>query len=224
MGDHHAPLSLLQAAARHGAYCWVERRLFQLTGAWSAGSGLRPALQVHLFEASAQHAAHAAEWYDRLPVLAVVDRDELVRPAGPVLDPLLARLAAGAPAAGGAGRPEGSPPPGGDDAPGGREDGVAFVAGLYRVVLPALLASYRRHATRLSPVADEPSLQALRRIVQAEVEELATATALLAEVEEGSAATEASIATLRRLLDGAGAAGPVDAGDLVPWSDGRCAW
>lgn len=198
------PLTLQQAAARHGAYRWIEQRLFELTGAWSASPELPPALRVHLFEASAEHASHADRWFDRLPVLATVDRDALTRPLGRVLGPLVAELAGGR--------------------PGGPGDaGLRFVAGLYRVALPALLDSYRRHVARLSPVADEPSRRTVAGVVQAEEEELATATGLL-----GGLVSDPGRAALleRAAQDLSRALGRLRAGseDLVPWSDRRCAW
>lgn len=210
-----APLTLKQAAVLHGAYRWAELRLFALTGAWAAGPGVPPALRVHLFEASAQHAGHAARWQERLPVLATVDRDALTRPAGPVLGPVMAKLAEDAPAV---------PVPDAPHAAGSEPAaaGLRFVAGLYRVVLPALVGSYRRHATRLSPVADEPSRRTVADVLRAEEAEIAAACDLLREV--GTAGEDGPLdgpaEAIRRLLGG-----PEDpTGDLVPWSDGHCAW
>lgn len=230
------PLTLQQAAARHGAYRWIEQHLFELTGAWSADQALGSALQVHLFAASAQHAAHAARWYERLPVLATVDRDDLTRPLGPALGPLVGHLGEGAPGwppgEGGAesvepgGASQNDPAAASQDAP---VAGVRFVAGLYRVVLPRLLASYRAHLLRLSPVADEPSRQTVAEVLRAEEAELATAAGLLLELgDRFPTALEAGVADLARVLDGAteparsAEEGAFD--DLVPWSDTHCAW
>jgi hypothetical protein len=229
------PLTLGQAAARHGAYRWIEQRLFELTGAWSADQALGSALQVHLFAASAQHAAHAVRWYDRLPVLATVDRDALTKPLGPALGPLVARLEEGAPewppGAGGAGSrarggaSQNGPPAASQDAP---VAGVQFVAGLYRVVLPGLVASYRAHLLRLSPVADEPSRQTVAEVLRAEEAELATAARLLELDDRFTPGLEAGVAALARVLDGTreaeGATEEAVFDDLVPWSDTHCTW
>lgn len=210
------PLTLQQAAARHGAYRWIEQRLFELTGAWSADETLPSALQVHLFESSFQHAGHAARWYERLPVLATVDRDDLTRPLGPALGPLVRRLGEGAP---------GWPPGEGGDGP---VAGLQFLAGLYRLVLPRLLTSYRAHLARLSPVADEPSRQTVAEVLRAEEAELAAAALLLEHDGRFSTVLEAGVAELARVLDGATGsarrAGEAVLGDLVPWSDTHCAW
>ena len=65
-------LGLSQAAELLGSYCFVERRLFELTGAWSVEVD-RPGVAVQLDRVSQQHAWHAELWAERLPVLAGVE-------------------------------------------------------------------------------------------------------------------------------------------------------
>ncbi len=129
-------LPLERAAELVGAYRWVERRLFELTGAWAAEADL-PALQVHLDRVSTEHAWHAELWEDRLPVLDGTDREALTRPVGPALGPLVDALAATGPHARPAGRPHpGGPapaaghlrPPPGAGRAGGRRPGGAGAA------------------------------------------------------------------------------------------------
>ena len=74
-----------------GAYCWVENRIFELSGAWatgastSPGGGLPPALRVWCAGLSRRHGLLAACWAERLPVRAGVDRAALVcAPPGPL--------------------------------------------------------------------------------------------------------------------------------------------
>jgi len=84
-----------------GAYCWLERRIFALTGAWAsapAGPGrsqpdpcepdpCEPELRVFLAAASRRHAELAECWYERLPQRAGVDRAALVvAPSGALAD------------------------------------------------------------------------------------------------------------------------------------------
>jgi hypothetical protein len=77
-------------ADRVGAYCWLERRLFEVTGAWAAGGGEaagkgEAAAVVFLASASRRHGALADRWRDRLPVRAGADRSQLVvAPPGPL--------------------------------------------------------------------------------------------------------------------------------------------
>ena len=74
-----------------GAYCWVENRIFELSGVWATGTGdgpwggLEPAQRVWCAGVSRHHGLLAASWAERLPVRAGVDRGGLVAaPAGPL--------------------------------------------------------------------------------------------------------------------------------------------
>lgn len=203
------PLTLEEAAERHGAYRWIEQRLFALTGEWSARPGVPPAARLHLFEASAQHAWHAELWAERLPVLAQMDPDALTRPLGTAAGPLLAALEPSAPSA---------PDAKGDALEPGvlaRLEAARFLAGLHRVVLPALLASYGRHRERLSPVADGPSLRALAFVVSDEEAEVRVGEEIVRELAQARAdgladAADEAVRRLDALLDGT-------VGDVVPW-------
>jgi hypothetical protein len=119
-----------------GAYCWLESRLFELTGSWASApapttSADAPEARVFFSEASAERASLAAQWHERLPVRAGVDPDALViPPAGPVADAL--RLLDG-------------------------ESGLLDrLAGLVEVILPHLLLTYEDHLVRSSPVSEAP--------------------------------------------------------------------
>jgi hypothetical protein len=213
-GAGDRPVTLHQAAVRHGAYRWAEHRLFELTGGWASAPGVPPAARVHLFEASAQHAWHATLWYDRLPVLAGVERDRLTRPLGPVLAPLMAAL--GEP-------PEPGPATeGGTDSEGAEERALGFLAGLYRVVLPRLVDSYRRHGRRLAPSADGPSIRAVSLVVRDEEEQLAAGGAIVEELAGRPGLGRAVREATERIGQVTAGIGPDT--DLVPWPDGRCAW
>jgi len=79
-----------------GAYCWVENRIFELSGAWASDEhgGLESALRVWCAGVSRRHGALAARWAERLPVRAGVDRATLVvAPAGPLAGALVAMAA-----------------------------------------------------------------------------------------------------------------------------------
>ncbi len=135
--------TLQESAARCGEHCWVERRLFELLGSWVADVRA-PAAEVVLDRLS-QHAAwRAAQWWDRLPVLAQIDRDDLVRPG------LRWAFLAGAPDWWDAPPAPGEAPAAGDAAVGSAGP-MAVVA---RLILPRLAVDYHRHAGEASPVAD----------------------------------------------------------------------
>lgn len=184
-------LPLQDAAARHGAFSWTEQRLFALTGAWAAAPGPPDDARLLLFEWSAQHAWHAQLWADRLPVLADVDRQELVRPPSTALAMALEAL--------------GPPAPGGGTAAAAHAAG--FLAALSKVVLPGLLAAYRAHGGLLVPVADRPAARALTLVVRDEGDELAALASLsAASVAAGGAETDPGT-TVSRLEDMLGAGG-----------------
>jgi hypothetical protein len=73
-----APWRTIDELARAvGGYCWLESRIFALTGSWASDDG-DPTVRVFFSEVSARHAGWAAQWRDRLPVRAGVDLDALV--------------------------------------------------------------------------------------------------------------------------------------------------
>ncbi|MGH9087076.1 MAG: NAD+ synthase [Acidimicrobiales bacterium] len=187
-GDEPGALTLHQAAALIGAYRWVEEQLFAVTGRWSVEAAMTPAGQVHLFEASRQHACHAELWAARLPLVAAVDHGALTRPLGSVLGPLLAALD-------------------------GEADAVGRLAGLHRVVLAKLAATYRRHLARVVPVADRPVARVLRlALSDLDGEQAAGATVLGPLLAgEGGDAAGAVAERLEPLL------APAGDGCLVPW-------
>lgn len=204
--DVPVALTLHQAADLVGAYRWVEQRLFAVTGRWASDPAMTPAGQVHLFEASSQHAWHAELWAERLPVLAGMDPEALTRPVGPVVGPLMAALEAEAPEAGEAGTGHAAP---------AALSAVARLAGLHRVVLPALVTSYRRHLPRTVPVADGPVTRALQLALADLEEEQAAGEVLLGTLLAGEGAPAAADAALGRL--GPLLAGSAADGCLVPW-------
>ncbi len=177
------------AAELYGAYCWLERRLYELTGAW-AGEAAPPEVQIHLDEVSWQHAWHSELWSARLPVLDGIDPEALTRPSGPAAAPLLDALA--------------------------ELDGpVERLAGLYRVVLPRLLATYARHLRRGAAVADAPGMRALRLVRWDEIMSWEAGEALLQGLLTGPEEAAAAAGAQQRLESSVVASG-VSSG-IVPW-------
>jgi hypothetical protein len=136
-----------------GAYCWVEHRIFELTGAWATegadGEDLAAAAELRVWSAAAsrRHAVLAGRWAERLPVRAGVDPAELVQaPAGPLAG-AFAALAAG---------------------PMGR----APLGALVETVLPRVGGIYEAHLRSGSPVSEGSVLEVLaeaRREVAGEI-------------------------------------------------------
>jgi hypothetical protein len=124
-----------------GAYCWLERRVFALTGAWASGPegdvAGAPERRVFCAAVSRRHGALAGQWADRLPVRAGVDAAALVRAPTDALAAALEEL-----------------------------DAVAAEAGLGALiggVLPALHRAYGAHLRAAPAVSEAPVLEVLVR-------------------------------------------------------------
>lgn len=164
-------LTLQEAAVRHGAFSWIELRLFELTGAWAAAPTIPEQARATLFSASAQHAWHAQLWFERLPVLAQVDRHRLVRPVGTAAPQCITDLALA---------------PSAQDHLGSQ--GRALLAGLAHGLLPALLESYLAFGTHLTEIADGPSLRVLDLVSTDTLAERDRVRALLSALPEPATA------------------------------------
>jgi hypothetical protein len=155
-----APLDLLDSARLLGGHVWVERRLHEVLGAWSADAS-RPEVAVLLDSQALHHAWYASVFVDRLPQLRELPVDRVVA-APPGAAERLERLAA---TAGDRGR----------------------LTALVQDELPGLVDTYEGLLRRLTRVADAP-LQRWLRIVLGDLErDLGDAAALLADlpVDEG---------------------------------------
>jgi hypothetical protein len=125
-----------------GAYCWVENRVFQLSGTWATAPGragepgLDPALRVWCAGVSRRHGELAVRWAGRLPFRAGVDRAALVGPPNGPLAGALEALAA-------------------------VPDTRVAVAALADTVLPRLLGVYGAHLASATPVSEGPVLEVL---------------------------------------------------------------
>jgi hypothetical protein len=134
----------LEAVARRvGANRWMEIRLFEILGTW-VPTVSEARVKVLLDRHSLHHAWRAQQWWDRLPVVAGIDRPGLVAPPSATVELLLDHLAA-------------------------LEDSAARLAGAYRVAIPRLAGTYETQVQQLSPVADSSVLRTMH-IVRADLE------------------------------------------------------
>jgi hypothetical protein len=170
-------LLLEEAARRAGGHRWVEARLFEILGGWVASTADVDAKLI--FDRHSQHHAwRADQWWDRLPVLADVDRQALV--AAPS-----ARVAALA-----------------DRLPTLRGT-VPRLAGVYRVALPRLAAAYQEHRLRANPVSDEAAIRTLDIMLPDVVGDWRQGEGLLQQLlsnEADIAAAADTVSALERLL------------------------
>jgi hypothetical protein len=133
-GDPFRPIDEL--AALVGGYCWVEGRLFEMTGVWAGAEGGRPGITVCCHELSSLHGDNAMRWRERLPVRAGVDTGALVV-APPGWDAVLGALA---------------------DQP----EPFLQLSGLVDAVLPRLRSGYRDHLAGAAVVREAPVIAVLR--------------------------------------------------------------
>jgi hypothetical protein len=141
-GQEVAWRSIDELAALVGAYCWLEQRIFEVTGAWATGSG--PAdgngaeLRVWSAATSRRHGDLAGRWAERLPVRAGIDRSALVTapeaPGG--VAAALEELAA-------------------------EKDLAAGVSALVETVLPWVGGVYGSHLAVAAPVTEAPVMEIL---------------------------------------------------------------
>jgi hypothetical protein len=150
--DEGGAIPLESQAGVIGAYQWIERRLFEVLGAWVMSEPVAEArLMFDIY--SQQHAWHAELWAERLPVLDALDPATFMVPPSSEVDRLLVLLAGGEP---------GQTPAAGGTLP--------RLVGLARVVLPRLIAGYGLHLRRIAPVAEGPVARSLRLVVRDEIE------------------------------------------------------
>ncbi len=192
IAPERALLDMHRAAALLGGYCAVERRLFELCGFLAADPEAEPGTQVALDALSGEHAWHAELWADRLPVLSGVDARELVV-LPPPLEGLFGDLWSGT--------------------------HLERLAGLFRVVLPRLVASYTHHSQTAEPVSEAPTMRALRLVLRDETEALVMGESLverlLTSPEAVSAAGRVVVTLETRLVEAGVGTG------LVPWPGRR---
>jgi hypothetical protein len=137
MAETNAFRTIDELAARCGNYCWLENRLFGLTGqaaCGGVGAGAGPSdaeVRVFLSEMAPRHASLAAQWRERLPVRAGVDAVGFVVPPAGGVDTVLDLLASE------------------------RDPGLVLRA-LVEQILPRLLISYADDGMGASAVSEAP--------------------------------------------------------------------
>jgi hypothetical protein len=189
------PLAIEASARRAGGHRWVEQRLFELLGRWAAelpDDGAAVLVGAH----SRQHGAHAELWRTCLPTLPHLDPESVTVAPSPAFAAVVEAVAAGRvpDRAGPAGVPGGPSGPSPEvvavDALGHAVvDAVAHeladevagngvpadevtlerLVGVYRVLLPRLVAAYGRRRAEASPVCDGPVMAVIDAVLAVEV-------------------------------------------------------
>jgi hypothetical protein len=143
VGDHVAWRTIDELAGLVGAYCWVEHRLFEVTGAWASQPKVDEThvdsadgeLRVWCAAMAQRHGALAGRWAQRLPVRAGVDPSALVvAPVG--LGEAFEELAA-------------------------TKELAAGVGALVETALPWVVGAYGSHLAAASPVSEASVMEVL---------------------------------------------------------------
>ena len=132
-----------ESARRVGNYKWIEMRLFEALGGWVATVpelDVKLRLGTHCYH----HAWHAELWHKRLPELREMNPDRLTVPPNDELVAFVAALT----------EPE---------AP---DETIEKLVGVYRVLIPALIAAYTYHLNNTSTITDAPTIRSLKFALQ----------------------------------------------------------
>jgi hypothetical protein len=127
-------MNITEMARRVARYLWIERRLFEIVGAWSADERDADAVRVLAAEAR-HHAWRAGMWAELAPLLHDVDRA--------TLGPSLAAVE-------------------GFDALTSLSTTIERVTALVEVVLPSVERRYESELDGADPVSDAPVIRVLQ--------------------------------------------------------------
>jgi hypothetical protein len=127
-----------ETAIRVGHYKWIEMRIFELMGGWVATVpelDVKLRLGTHCYH----HAFHAELWHKRLPELREMNPERLTLAPNGGIETFITAL--------------------GD--PYAPAETIEKLVGLYRVVLPHLIAAYTYHLNNTSQITDAPTIRSL---------------------------------------------------------------
>ena len=164
---------LEESARLAGSHCWSERRMFEILGGWVASTS-ETDVKLMLDRHSQNHAWRAGQWWDRLPVLADVDRAGLVRAPGPAAEEAMRLLEE-------------------------TVDTVERLAGAYRFAVPRMFAAYGHHRAVANPVSDGSALRTLNLAASDLASDWGEGEIALQGLLISSAETERAAGTVGRL-------------------------
>ena len=173
---------LEQQAMVVGSHRWVERKLFEILGAWVADEPSDPA-RVLFDLHSKQHAWHSELFGERLPVLDWIDPDALTRAPSPQAERAL-------------------------ELAGGAGSTLLRLVGAGRFLLPRLVSGYTLHLKLATAVADAPLRRALGMVVRDEIEAWQASELMLESAVRDRDAVEAAARHFASLEGAVAGSGP----------------
>ncbi len=184
------------SARRVGNYKWTEMRLFEALGGWVATI---PELDVKMVlgRHTYHHAWHSELWHKRLPELREMNPDRLTVPPN---DAYVAFMEA-------VREPEG---------PG---ETIEKLVGVFRVLLPRIIAVYTYHLNGTSTITDAPTIRSLKFALQDDFEDWRDGEMLLQSLidspEKVERAGRRQMDLERLYLAAGGIAGPGSLGETT---------
>jgi hypothetical protein len=156
-----------ETARMVGSYAWIEVRLFEALGGWVATV---PELDVKILfgRHCYHHACHSQAFSKRLPELREINPERATQPANEGLAAFAAALAE----------------------PGAPELTIEKMVGVYRVLLPRMVATYSAHAALTSPITDAPTVRILDQVLRDDFADWAEGEAVLQTLLSDGAALE----------------------------------
>ena len=186
--------SVEETARRVGNYKWIEMRLFEALGGWVATVpelDVKLRLGTHCYK----HAWHAELWHKRLPELREMNPERLTQPANEGVAAFMESVAE----------------------PTAAEQTIEKLVGVYRVLLPHLIAAYTYHLNNTSTITDAPTMRSLKFAIDDDFEDWRDGEMLLqsmlttaADVQR-AADRQAALETM--LVSAGGVCGPGTIGD-----------
>lgn len=186
--------SVEETAARVGQYKWTEMRLFEALGGWVATVpelDVKLRLGTHCYH----HAWHAELWHKRLPELREMNPDRLTLPANDAFVTFMDAVAA----------------------PGEHSETIEKLVGVYRVLIPHMVAAYTYHRNNTSTITDAPTIRSLDFAIADHLDDWRDGTLMLTSLIESpeevqrASAHQAKLETL--LVASGGICGPGTIGD-----------
>ncbi len=140
--------SVEETARRVGHYKWIEMKLFEAMGGWVATVpelDVKLRLGTHCYH----HAWHSELWHKRLPELREMNPERMTAPPNDELVVFLDAMT----------EPE------------AQELTIEKLVGVYRVLIPRLVAAYTYHLNNTSTITDAPTIRSLNFCLQDDMEE-----------------------------------------------------
>jgi hypothetical protein len=187
--------SVEETAKRVGHYKWVEMKIFEMMGGWVATVpelDIKLRLGTHCYH----HAFHSELWHKRLPELREMSPEKVTVAPNPEFEAFIEALT----------EPEAA------------DQTIEKMVGLYRVLLPHLIAAYTYHVNNTSTITDSPTIRSLNFCLQDDMEEWREGEMIIQSLLETDADVDraaAHQAKLTKLMNAAGGvAGPGSVGSF----------